>query len=242
MFSSLRRVFVATLAIAAFTRPAAAEDLETTSGRVYKDAVILRVDGRALTIQHRFGVVRIPFSEISAGSKGKFNAQKAREVVQQRRAEEHRIAAERSRTIAEEPRQEKSDLQRAAVELDEQEQANAEGFQPGRSDGEREHHSSRRLRLRGEVIGLGPGWLLVLCESGGDASYVKRELARLPNSPFAAPRTAEEEVVAVTGVGQTISEGESIDIVVLEAGTKREFHTKAGDNYSGKYRVFRAVD
>jgi hypothetical protein len=49
-------------------------------------------------------------------------------------------------------------------------------------------------------------------------------------------------VVAVTGVRQTISEGESVDVVVQESGTKREFRTKAGDNYSGKYRVFRAVD
>ena len=220
----------------------AADDLKTKSGRTYKDAVILRADATGLVIQHRFGVVRVSFADISAGSKRNFNAQKAREAVQQRRAEEHRIAAERSRTISEEPRQEKSDLQRAAVELEEQEQANAEGLkvQQGRSNGERAPHSSPRLRLRGEVIGLGPGWILVLCESGGDA--VKRELAHLPNSPFAAPRTVPEEVVAVTGVRQTISEGESVDVVVQEAGTKREFRTKAGDNYSGKYRVFRAVD
>ncbi len=195
-------------------------------------------------IQHRFGVVRIPFSEISAGSKRKFNAQTAREAAQQHRAEEQKAAAERVRTTAEEPRQEKSDLQRASVELEEQDQANAEGLeekiQRGRTNAEREHHSSQRLRLRGEVIGLGPGWILVLCEAGGDA--VKRELARLPNSPFAPPRSALDEVVAVTGVRQLINEGESIDVVVQELGTKREFRTRSGDSYSGRYRVFRAVD
>jgi hypothetical protein len=222
----------------------AADDLKTKSGRTYKDAIILRADATGLVIQHRFGVVRIPFSEISAGSKRKFNAQTAREAAQQRRADEQRAAAERLHATVEEPRQEKSDLQRASVELEEQDQANAEGLeekiQRGRTNGEREHRSSQRLRLRGEVIGLGPGWILVLCESGGDV--VKRELARLPNSPFTPSLPALEEVVAVTGVRQSINEGESIDVVVQESGTKREFRTRSGDSYSGKYRVFRAVD
>jgi hypothetical protein len=234
------------LSAIAVSRASAADDLKTSSGRTYKDAVIIRADATALTIRHRFGVVRIPFSEISAGSRENFNAQKAREAMQQRRAEEHRIVAERSRTISTEVRQEKADLRRAAVELEEQDQANAEGLsermQRGKSDGEREHRSSPRLRLRGEVIGLGAGWILVLCESGGDAFYVKRELARLANSPFAPPRPAYEEVVAVTGVRQSVSEGDSIDLVVQEVGTKREFRTKSGDSYSGNYRVFRTVD
>jgi len=247
VFSSLRRVFVATLVIAASNGLAAAEDLQTTSGRVYKDAMILRADGRALMIQHRFGVVRVPLSEIAVSSRHSFNAQKAGEVARTRQAEERRRVAQREfHADADSARLERIDFQRTSLELEQREEAIAEGLgekiQRGKSNGEREHHSSQRLRLRGEVIGLGAGWILVLCESGGDASYVKRELAHLANSPFAPPRPAQEEVVALIGARQPISEGESIDVVVQEVGTKREFRTKSGDSYSGKYRVFRAVD
>ncbi len=247
VFSLLRRVFVATLVIAASHDRAAAEDLQTTSGRVYKDATILRADGRALMIQHRFGVVRVPFSEIAVSSRHSFNAQKAGEIARTRQTEQQRRVAEReSHAGGDSARLERIDLQRTSLELEQREEAIAEGvgekIRLSKSNGQREHPSAQRLRLRGEVIGLGPGWTLVLCESGGDASYVKRELAHLANSPFAPPRPAEEEVLAVVGVRQSVSEGDSVDIVVQEVGTKREFRTKAGDSYSGKYRVFRAVD
>jgi hypothetical protein len=108
-----------------------------------------------------------------------------------------------------------------------------------------EHPSSQRLRLRGEVIGvMPPDAALVLCEpaDGVSSSYVKRELARLPNSPFAPPRPAETEVIAVTGLRQSVSEGQSLDIPVSPAGMKRDFRTRSGENYSGRYRMFRALD
>ncbi len=246
VFSSFRHVFVATLVIAAFNGMAAAEDLRTTSGRVYKDAMILRADGRALMIQHRFGVVRVPFSEIAISSRHSFNAQKAGEIMRTRQAEERRHVAQRaSHTDADSARLERLDLQRTSLELEQREEAIAEGvgekIRRGESNGEHERRPAQRLRLRGEVIGIGAGWILVLCESN-DASYVKRELAQLPNSPFAPPKPAVQEVVAVTALRQSFKEGESVDVAVQEVGTKGEFRTRNGDNYSGKYRVFRAVD
>jgi hypothetical protein len=221
----------------------AADDLTTKAGRTYKDVTIIRADATGLVIQHRFGVVRISFTEISAASRQKFNAQKAREAVQRRRAEAQR---ERSHLSAEPQHQGKSDLQRATAEFEEQDQANAEGLeekiQHEQMKPRREHQSSSHLRLRGEVIGVGPGWILVLCEGGGEGSYVRRELAHLPNSPFAPPQTTPAEVIAVTGVRQAVNEGESIDIVVQETGSRSELRTRTGDNYSGRYRLFRAVD
>ena len=175
VFSSLRRLFVATLAIAAFSRLAAAEDLKTTSGRVYKDATILRADGRALMIQHRFGVVRVPFSEIAASSRQSFNAQKAGEIARSRQTEErHRLAAQRaSHTDAGSARLERIDFQRTSVELAEREEAIAEGEGKRIRRGESIHHPTdrrtQRHRLKGEVIGVGPDWILVLCETDDTA-------------------------------------------------------------------------
>lgn len=227
----------------------AADDLKTTSGRVYKDATIIRLDANALVVQHRFGVVRIPFSEITVESRQKFNAQRAREVLRQRRAQEQKSLDEKLQAPTDQPRQERAALQRATAEFEEQDQNDAEQMEEKirrqKSDAHEDRVSPQRWRLRGEVIGVvAPDSALVLCEpaDGASPSYIRRELARLPDSPFAPPRPAQTEVIAVTGLRQTVSEGQSLDISVAPAGTRREFHTRLGENYSGRYRVFRAVD
>jgi hypothetical protein len=246
VFSSLCRVFVATLAIAAFNFLAAAEDLKTTSGRVYKDAMILRADGRALMIQHRFGVVRVPFSEIAISSRHSFNAQKAGEIARTRQEERRHAAQKSSRPDADSARLERIDFQRASVELEEREEAIAEGMGEKIRHGKSVHHPTDRaaqhLRLKGEVIGVGPDWILVLCETDDTAVYARRELARLPNSPFAPPKPAVQEVVAVTALRQSFKEGESVDLVVEENGSRSDLRTRTGDSYSGRYRLFRSVN
>ncbi len=227
----------------------AADDLKTTSGRVYKDATIIRLDATALVVQHRFGVVRIPFSEITAESRQKFNAQRAREVLRQRRSQDQKSSGDKVRITTDQVQQERAALQRATAEFEEQDQNDAEQMQEKirrpKNDAHENPVSPPRLRLRGEVIGLvAPDLALVLCEpdDGVSPSYIRRELARLPDSPFAPPKPAETEVIAVTGLHQAVSEGQSLDIAVAPAGTRREFHTRSGENYSGRYRVFRAVD
>lgn len=226
--------------------PVTAEDLRTISGRVYKNAILLRAEADGLVIKHKFGVVKISFTDLSAEARKEFNAAKALEAARQARARQQELAAERERERAERIQEQKAMAQRAAVDVDERNQEEAEvleaRIQRGQTGPSKEHRTAQRYRLRGEVIGIGSGWVLVLCEPEGGVSRVKEELARLRDSPFSPPTPAVKEVLVVTGLRRSLAEGETVDLPVEAAGTKSDFRTRSGDIYSGRYRVFRALE
>jgi hypothetical protein len=58
---------VASLIIAALIYPVStgAEDLRTISGRVYKNGSVQRAEPDALIVAHKFGLVKIPMSDLS---------------------------------------------------------------------------------------------------------------------------------------------------------------------------------
>jgi hypothetical protein len=222
---------------------AGAEDLKTNSGRVYRNAAILRAEKDGWVITHKFGVVKIPLGDISPEAKRKFDPARALEAARQARAQQQQQAAERAREHAEQIAEQKALVQKAAVDVDERNQEEAEELeariQRGQTKGPQ---APRRYRLRGEVIGVGPDWVLVLCEPAGGVSRVKEELARLRDSPFSPPTPALKEVLVVTGARHSLGEGDEVDLPVAAAGTKSDFRTRSGDIYSGRYRVFRALE
>ncbi len=225
---------------------AAAENLKTNSGRIYKDATILRADSGGLVIVHKFGVVKIPLSDISPESRDTFNPAAALEAARQTRSQQHQRAAERESERAERMRQQKAITQRAGVEVDEQNQAEAEALaarlQRRRSEKSTDHRTSQRYHLRGEIIGLGSDYVLVLCEADGGMSRVKQELAKLRDSPFSAPTPTVREVLVVTGMRKSLADGDTVDVSVQPAGKRTNLRTRSGDSYSGQFRVFHAVE
>lgn len=126
--SSRRNLWRAgTLLIVALALPPLikAEDLRTISGRVYKNASVLRAEPDALVVAHKFGVVKIPMSDLSPEMRQTFNGVKAAETRRQMRAQEEERMAARAAEAAERVREQKVVAQRAAVDVDE--------TQPGRS-------------------------------------------------------------------------------------------------------------
>ena len=225
---------------------AAAENLKTNSGRIYKDATIIRADSDGLVIVHKFGVVKIPLADVSPESRQKFDPAKALESTRQARAQQKQLAAERESERAERIRQQKAIATRAAVEVDEQNQAEAEALeariQRRKPDKRTEHRAPQRYRLHGEVIGIGSDWILVLCEADGGMSRVKQELAKLRDSPFSAPAPTVREVLVVTGMRKSLADGDTVDVSVEPAGTRSNFRTRSGDSYSGQFRIFHALE
>jgi hypothetical protein len=223
-----------------------AEDLRTISGRVYKNASVLRAEPDALIVAHKFGVVKIPMSDLSPEVRQTFNAAKAVETRRRTRAQEEERTAERAAEAAERTREQKMVAQRAAVDVDERNQAEAEEMeariQRRRAESARERGPHQHYRLRGEVIGTGPDCVLVLCESEGAVYRAKQELAQLRESPFTPPKPSLSEVLIVTGIRRSLAEGDSVDLRVESIGTKNDCRTGTGASYSGRFRAFRAID
>ena len=228
-----------------FARSATAEDLRTISGRVYKDASILRVDSDGIVFSHKFGVVKIPNSELSADTRRVFDVKKARSEEQYRRAEHQRQVAEEQSERQEQVRRQKVNAERAAVEVDEQEQDAAEEAsarnQHHRSSSPQQPLSTKRYRLRGEVIGIGTDWVLVACDGGGALSRLRKEIGIMKESTLAV-ETPAREVLILTGLRPLPAEGSDVDVSVLAGGTRNDVRTRSGEIYAGRYRVFRAVD
>jgi hypothetical protein len=143
-------------------------------------------------------------------------------------------------------REQKVIAQRAAVDVDERNQAEAEELeariQRRRAESVRERGPHQRYRLRGEVIGTGPDCVLVLCESEGEVSRAKQELAQLRESPFTPPKPSLSEVLILTGVRRPLAEGDSVDLRVESIGTRNDCRTGTGASYSGRFRAFRAIE
>jgi hypothetical protein len=235
------------IAALALSSPVNAEDLRTISGRVYKNASVLREEPHALIVAHKFGVVKIPMSDLSPEMRQTFNAVKAVETRRQVRAQEEERAAERAAEAVERIREQKLGAQRAAVDVDERDQAEAEEMevriQRRRAESARARGPHQRYRLRGEVIGTGADCMLVLCESeAGAVSRARQELEQLRESPFTPPKPSLSEVLIVTGLHRSLAEGDSVDLRVESIGTRNDCRTATGAAYSGRFRAFRAIE
>jgi hypothetical protein len=186
-------------------------------------------------------------SDLSPEMRQTFNAAKAAESRRQLRAREDQRAAERAAEAAERIREQKLVAQRAAVDVDERDQAEAEEMETRierrRAETARARGPHQRYHLRGEVIGTGPDCVLVLCESDGSAvARARQELEQLRESPFTPPKPSLSEVLIVTGLRRSLNEGESVDLRVESIGIRNDCRTATGASYSGRFRVFRAVE
>jgi hypothetical protein len=222
-----------------------AEDLKTISGRVYKNAVIIRAEPDGLIVSHKFGVVKIPMAEVSPESRRDFNPAKAQEAARQLRRQELQRAADRAEERAEKAREQRAMAKKAAVDVDEQDQAEAEALEAKirlhKSDAASPSGKRQRFRLRGEVIGVGADCILVSCESD-PVSQARRELASLKESPFSVHTPVIQEVLVVTGTHKSLGEGDAIDLTVEPAGTRENLRTQSGAAYHGRFRVFHALE
>lgn len=222
-----------------------ADDLRTISGRLYKDAAVLRVDSDGVVFSHKFGVVKISNSQLSPETRREFDIRKVKADEQRRRAEQQSRRAEEQTERAEEIRQQKVNAERAGVEIDEQDQEHAEEvaarIQRHRSEPPKPPTSTQHYRLRGEVIGLGTDWVLVLCDGGGPLSRLKKSIGMMKESTLTI-ETPGREVVILTGLHQLPVEASDVDVSVQAVGTRHDVRTRTGETYAGRYRVFRAVD
>lgn len=224
---SLLVVFI--LAASLCSNSAHAEDLKTQSGRVYRNATISRVDGDGVVIQHKFGIVKVPFQNIAAESREAFNPQKAAELAEKTRREEEDRVRDRESHISQRTHDETAEGRRFVMAFEEDAEAEAEAFSTRSHQDANPRvvsNTAQTFRVRGQIVAAGPTGYLVRCAAGprrGDSVFL------------------DEGLIFVTSDINEFVQGDYMNVRASDVGGETTFRTYLGQVYPGRFPIYRVV-